>query len=120
MLRERQKFLSIFLAMVVLTLGCSGNLTTQTVVELPTDTFTVTALIDTPVKPLELPVSSTGTALPPKEINTPLPLTPTAELPFAIVRIFPSEVDLATRLAVEVEKAYSLGYTPVVEFDAHW
>jgi hypothetical protein len=113
MLRERRKPVFLFLMVFALTMGCNGEAATQPITAVSSITFTAVHSADTPIPLSEPSIPSTTT-------DTPITPIPTAELPFAIVRIFPSRRDLATRLAVEVQKAYALGYTPVVEFDAPW
>jgi len=115
--------------------GCTGQIgITPTQTLLPSETFTSIPTTDTPVAPTDTAIPPTDTAIPPTdtaipptdtripptETNTPLPPTPTQGLPFVFVRIIPSAGSLSDQLALEVEKAGDMGFTPVVLFDATW
>lgn len=113
MLRIRWKPGFLFLAVFTLTMGCNGKATTQPVTALP-------SINSTTIKPSDTPLPLSNRSNPSTTTGTPIIPIPTVDLPFTIVRIFPSRVDLSERLAQEVHKADQLGYTPVVEFDAHW
>ena len=122
MLRKRQKHFVLLWLMVfiVFTVGCNGNATSQVAVASPSDISKVKPATNTSVPPTEMSISPQDTPIPPTEAKPPYSPTPTVELPFEIVRISLSNGDLSTQLTAEVQKAYALGYTPVVEFDAPW
>ena len=112
----------LLLLLLALTLACGGKDDFPRPTPWPSTTFTMVPPTDTTVPPTDtpLPPTETITPLPPTETNTPLPPTPILELAFTFVRINLRDGSLSTQLAAEVQKAYELGYTPVLEFDASW
>jgi hypothetical protein len=127
MLRNQRIPFMLLLLLLALTLACGGKDDFPRPTPWPSTTFTMlpptdTAVppADTAVPPTDTSVPPTDTPLPPTETIIPLPPTPTLELAFVFVRISPRDGSLSTQLAAEVQKAYALGYTPVVEFDASW
>jgi hypothetical protein len=110
----------LLLLLLALTLACGGKDDFPRPTPWPSTTFTMLPPTDTTVPPTDTSVPPTDTPLPPTETLTPFPPTPTLELGFTFVRVSPRDGSLSTQLAAEVQKAYALGYTPVLEFDASW
>jgi hypothetical protein len=113
MLRLRWKPEFLFLAVFTLTMGCNGKATNQSVTALPSVTFTT-------IKPSGTPIPLSDLSNPSTTTGTPIIPTPTVDLPFEIVRLPPNSGILSTLLMAEAQKAYAMGYKPVVEFDAPW
>ncbi|OGO60448.1 MAG: hypothetical protein A2032_01450 [Chloroflexi bacterium RBG_19FT_COMBO_49_13] len=111
----------LILIVLSTTASCTGQVATAELpAEMPSVTITRIPLTYTLVSPTDTDVAPMDTPVSPTETNTPSPLTPAMELPFTVVHILPAEGSLSMQLAAQVQKAYALGYTPVVEFDAPW